>query len=110
MYSISLDVVRGIIEIRMRGILTDAQRVELADELKQALEEGTPPSEPNEWTLRVTAKPVAQYTPELAARVNALVERSGARQASHPPPPSCVVNCRPHSNSASVRLVNFITA
>ena len=109
MYSISLDVVRGIIEIRTRGTLTDAQRVELCEELRQALE-GTSPSEPNEWTLRVTAKPVAQYTPELAARVNALVERSGARQASHPPPPSCVVNCRPHSNSASVRLVNFITA
>jgi len=109
MYSISLDVVRGIIEIRMRGTLTDAQRVELAEELRQALE-GTRPSEPNEWTLRVTAKPVAQYTPELAARVNALVEQSGARRTSYPPPASCVINCRPHSNSASARLVNFITA
>ena len=109
MYSISLDVVRGIIEIRMRGTLTDAQRVELAEELRQALI-GTSPSEPNEWTLRVTAKPVAQYTPELAARVNALVEQCGARPTSYPPPASCVVNCRPHSNGASAHLVNFITA
>lgn len=109
MYSISLDVVRGIIEIRMRGTLTDAQRVELAEELRQALE-GASPSEPNEWILRVTAKPVAQYTSELAARVNALVEQCGARPTSNPPPASCVINCRPHANSATARLVNFITA
>lgn len=110
MYSISLDMVRGIIEIRMRGALTDAQRDELAEELRQALE-CTPPSEPNEWLLRVTAKPVAQYTPELAARVSALVEQSSARRKSYPPPPaSRVVNCGPQSNSAAARLVHFITA
>jgi hypothetical protein len=109
MYSISLDVVRGIIEIRMRGALTDAQRVELAEELRQALTD-TSLSDTNEWTLRVTAKPVAQYTPELAARVNALVEQCGARATSYPPPASCLINCHPHSNSVSARLVNFITA
>ena len=109
MYSISLDVGRGIIEIRMRGILTDAQRDELAEELRQAIQV-TPPSQPQEWLLRVTAKPVAQYTPELAARVCALIEPTSEVAQYYPPPASRVVNCGPVSNGVSTRLVNFVTA
>ncbi len=107
MYSIALDVVRGIIDIRMRGTLTDAQREELGEELRQALGEST---EPKEWLLRVTAKPLAQYTPELAARVCGLIEQSKSRPKSCPPPASCVVNCRPNQPSLASRMVHFVTA
>jgi hypothetical protein len=107
MYSIALDVVRGIIDIRMRGTLTDSQREELSEELRQALEERR---EPKEWLLRVTAKPLAQYTPELAASVCRLIEQSKTRARSCPPPASRVVNCRPNAPSAAARLVHFVTA
>jgi hypothetical protein len=110
MYSISLDVVRGIINIRMRGMLTDVQRDELAGELRQALET-TSPSDPSEWLLRVTAKPLAQYTPELATTVCRLIEDNNSRRKSPPPPASRVINCRPaQSGSAAARLVHFVTA
>ena len=109
MFSISVDVIRGIIGIRMRGTLTDEQRADLAEQLRMALEE-TPPIKSKEWMLRVTAKPLAQYTPELAANVRRLIEQCNAtRQAkSVPPPASRVINRRPESTSAASRLVHFV--
>ncbi len=111
MFSITVDVVRGIIGIRMRGTLTDSMRAELADELSLALE-ATPPAPTKEWMLRVTAKPLAQYTPELAANVCRLVEQSNvARKAkSAPAPASRVINRKPEAPSAAARLVHFVTA
>jgi hypothetical protein len=110
MYSISLDVIRGIINIRMRGVLTDVQRNELAESLQQALET-TPPSDPKEWLLRVTAKPLAQYTPELAANVCRLIEESNSRRKPVPAPKSRVINCRPAQPvSSAARMVHFVTA
>ncbi len=107
MYSITLDMVRGIIDIRLRGTVTDSQREELSEELRQALDEN---GEPKEWLLRVTAKPLAHYTPELAANVCRLIEQSKSRPKSAPPPASRVINCRPQPGSAAARLVHFVTA
>ena len=111
MFSIAVDVVRGIIGIRMRGTLTDAMRAELANELSIALE-ATPPVRSREWMLRVTAKPLAQYTPELAANVCKLVAQSNAarKAKSAPPPASRVVSRTPETPSAAARLVHFVTA
>ncbi|GEM_PF-3482530 len=105
MYTIALDIVRGIIDIRMRGVVTDAQREELAGELRQALEET---SEPKEWLLRVTAKPVALFTPALAESVRQLIEQNNTRRKSCPPPASCVINRRLSSGSAASRSVHFV--
>jgi hypothetical protein len=110
MFAISIDVIRGIIAIRMRGTLSDALRDELVDQLRLAFDE-TPPVESRDWTLRVSAKPLAQYTPELAVRVNALVEERNVRRRSRTTvPPSRVVNQRVESGSAAARLVHFVTA
>ena len=108
MFSISVDVIRGIIGIRMRGTLTDEQRTDLTEQLRMVLEE-TPPILSKEWMLRVTAKPLAQFTPELAANVRKLIEQcDAARLAKAVPPASRVINRKPEASSAALRLVHFV--
>ena len=104
MFSISVEVIRGIIGIRMRGSLTNAMRVELLEQLSSALET-VPPLKYKDWTVRVTSKPLAEYTPELAASIQSLLqERNAWRKAQAlPPPVSRVVNRKVDLESASAR-------
>lgn len=108
MYAISLDVIRGILTIRIRGRLSDAERTELVDSVRQALAE-TPAPTGDSWHVRVSAKPVAEYTPAIAAEVESIVSQCSQRPPSAPPA-SQVVQFRALTEGGAARLVDFITA
>ena len=74
MFSITVDVVREMLELSLRGTLTDAQLSDLAEQLNSALLT-LPPSRSGAYRIRVRTRPNNPRLARLAARICQGIER-----------------------------------
>ncbi len=68
MFSITVDVIREVLELSLRGTPTETQIADLTEQLKSAIST-LPPSRAGEYRVRVKSRPNNPQIAQLAANI-----------------------------------------